>query len=80
MKPKWEWILVKPGVIALSGTPFQIREDTIWHKNGPTTGKSFFCVFDGSKLAGFGSHSQIARMIAESLAEEMMGRSLVVLG
>jgi hypothetical protein len=75
--PKWDWLIVKPGVLALSGTPFQVRMDS-----GSFTayGQSFnrvFHTFDGDLLINSSFVLETAKLVAQLKAIELIEMGLV---
>lgn len=74
---KWTWKNVKPGVLALSGTPFQVRIDASEHLIFGNVYKRVFHTYDGADRINTSVYLDTAKMVAENKAGELLELGLV---
>ena len=76
-KTKWEWIIVKPGVLALSGTEFQVKREDIYTENGRLISSNVYCIYENGNLKTWQLTLFSAKSNAELLAQELIDIGLL---
>lgn len=74
---KFEWLAVRPGIIALSGTPFQIRREEVRMRTGEVLFPRGFIVYEGERVSSFAATLAHAKMIAEDKSRELIDVGLL---
>lgn len=76
---KWTWINIAPGVLALSGTPFQIRHqiEPKRHPQGLVPYKERFGVYENDIPIAWSVTLQATKYLAERIANERLELGLL---
>jgi hypothetical protein len=71
MPTRIEWLVVEPGVLALSGTPFQVRVETNGKDISDGTYRRVVHTYYGEQCIETCHYTATAKMVAEDRAIEM---------
>lgn len=73
---KWEWINVRPGILALSGTPIQIRREAVRTSSGSIAIDHAYCIYEEENFRAWVTSLISAKEKAITFSQELIEMGL----
>ena len=74
---RFEWVNVRPGVIALSGTPFHIRRENLRNDRLELVAGKIFTIYEHDAMRSWSGVLSAAKSDAERMARELIDLGLI---
>lgn len=73
----WNWFVARPGVLALSGTPFQVRRENLLNANGEVAARHVWLIYEHDNMVSLAATLAGAKYEAQKRCRELIECGIV---